>query len=205
MPTEPATGARSRVLTYGGGIRLESERRPRGADHKRAASARASQTLHGSNAVSDVLKVGEQAPEVTLVSDKGETVSLADFRDQQAVVLYFYPKDDTPGCTKEACSFRDLSAEFAEKGAVILGVSPDDVKSHVKFRDKFSLPFPLLADPGAEVAQKYGVWKEKSMYGKTYMGVERTTVVIGKDGTIKKVFPNVKVDGHVEEVLAAID
>jgi peroxiredoxin Q/BCP len=108
--------------------------------------------------VSDVLKVGEPAPEVTLVSDKGETVSLADFRDQQAVVLYFYPKDDTPGCTKEACSFRDLSAEFAEKGAVILGVSPDDVNSHVKFRDKFSLPFPLLADPGAEVAQRYGVW-----------------------------------------------
>jgi peroxiredoxin Q/BCP len=155
--------------------------------------------------VSDVLKVGEPAPEVTLVSDKGETVSLADFRDQQAVVLYFYPKDDTPGCTKEACSFRDLSAEFAEKGAVILGVSPDDVNSHVKFRDKFSLPFPLLADPGAEVAQRYGVWKEKTNYGKTYMGIERTTVVIGKDGTIKKVFPNVKVDGHVEEVLAAID
>lgn len=155
--------------------------------------------------MSDVLKVGEPAPEVTLVSDKGETVSLADFRDQQAVVLYFYPKDDTPGCTKEACSFRDLSAEFAEKGAVILGVSPDDVKSHVKFRDKFSLPFPLLADPGAEIAQRYGVWKEKSMYGKTYMGVERTTVVIGKDGTIKKVFPNVTVDGHVEEVLAAIE
>jgi len=155
--------------------------------------------------VSDVLKVGETAPEVTLVSDKGETVSLADFRDKQAVVLYFYPKDDTPGCTKEACSFRDLSAEFAEKGAVILGVSPDDVKSHVKFRDKFSLPFPLLADVGAEVAQRYGVWKEKSMYGKTYMGVERTTVVIGKDGTIRKVFPNVKVDGHVEEVLAALD
>ena len=155
--------------------------------------------------MSDVLKVGEPAPEVTLVSDKGETVSLADFRDQQAVVLYFYPKDDTPGCTKEACSFRDLSAEFAEKGAVILGVSPDDVKSHVKFRDKFSLPFPLLADPGAEVAQRYGVWKEKTNYGKTYMGIERTTVVIGKDGTIKKVFPNVTVDGHVEEVLAAIE
>ena len=155
--------------------------------------------------MSDVLKVGEPAPEVSLQSDKGETVSLADFRDKQAVVLYFYPKDDTPGCTKEACSFRDLSAEFAEKGAVILGVSPDDVKSHVKFRDKFSLPFPLLADVGADVAQRYGVWKEKSMYGKTYMGVERTTVVIGKDGTIKKVFPNVKVDGHVEEVLAALD
>ncbi|MGE3912803.1 MAG: thioredoxin-dependent thiol peroxidase [Chloroflexota bacterium] len=155
--------------------------------------------------MSDALKVGEPAPAVTLVSDKGETISLDDFKDKQAVVLYFYPKDDTPGCTKEACSFRDLSADFAEKGAVILGVSPDDVASHVKFRDKFSLPFPLLADPGAEIAQKYGVWVEKNMYGKKYMGVERTTVVIGKDGNIKKVFPKVSVDGHVEEVLAALD
>ena len=155
--------------------------------------------------MSDVLKVGEPAPSVSLVSDKGETVSLDDFKDKQAVVLYFYPKDDTPGCTKEACSFRDLSADFAEKGAVILGVSPDDTKSHVKFRDKFSLPFPLLSDPGAEVAQKFGIWVEKTNYGKKYMGVERTTIVIGKDGRIKKVFPKVSVDGHVEEVLAALD
>lgn len=161
--------------------------------------------MQWSDAVSDVLKVGEPAPSVSLMSDKGESVSLDDFKDKQAVVLYFYPKDDTPGCTKEACSFRDLSAEFAEKGAVILGVSPDDVKSHVKFRDKFSLPFPLLADPGAEVAQKFGIWVEKTNYGKKYMGVERTTVVIGKDGLIKKVFPKVSVDGHVEEVLAALD
>jgi peroxiredoxin Q/BCP len=155
--------------------------------------------------VSDALKVGEPAPAVSLVADDGKTVSLQDFRDKQAVVLYFYPKDDTPGCTKEACSFRDLSAEFAEKGAVILGVSPDDAKSHLKFRDKFSLPFPLLSDPGAEVAQRFGIWVEKTNYGKKYMGVERTTVVIGKDGTIKKVFPKVSVDGHVEEVLAALD
>ena len=150
------------------------------------------------------LKVGDPAPDFSVPASGGRTLALADLKGKN-VVLYFYPKDDTPGCTKEACSFRDLSAEFAEKGAVILGVSPDDVKSHVKFRDKFSLPFPLLADPGAEVAQRYGVWKEKTNYGKTYMGIERTTVVIGKDGTIKKVFPNVKVDGHVEEVLAAID
>jgi peroxiredoxin Q/BCP len=155
--------------------------------------------------VSDALKVCEPAPAVSLVADDGKTVSLQDFRDKQAVVLYFYPKDDTPGCTKEACSFRDLSAEFAEKGAVILGVSPDDAKSHLKFRDKFSLPFPLLSDPGAEVAQRFGIWVEKTNYGKKYMGVERTTVVIGKDGTIKKVFPKVSVDGHVEEVLAALD
>ena len=155
--------------------------------------------------MSDALKVGEPAPDVSLVSDAGETVSLSDFRGKQAVVLYFYPKDDTPGCTKEACSFRDLSADFAEKGAVILGVSPDDTTSHVKFRDKFSLPFPLLSDPGAEVAQRFGIWVEKTNYGRKYMGVERTTVVIGKDGTIKKVFSKVSVDGHVAEVLAAID
>ena len=158
-----------------------------------------------SDAVSDALKVGEPAPEVSLVSDTGKTVSLSDFKDRQAVVLYFYPKDDTPGCTKEACSFRDLSAEFAAKGAVILGVSPDTTKSHVKFRDKFSLPFPLLSDPGAEVAQRFGIWVEKTHYGRKYMGVERTTVVIGKDGTVKKVFPKVSVDGHVEDVLAALD
>src|SRR4051794_5591698 len=144
-----------------------------------------------SNAVSDALEVGKPAPDVSLVSDKGETVSLSDFRGDKAVVLYFYPKDDTPGCTKEACSFRDLSAEFAEKGAVILGVSPDDTASHVKFRDKFTLPFPLLSDPGAEVAQRFGIWVEKTNYGRKYMGIERTTVVIGKDGTIKKVFPKV--------------
>ena len=168
-------------------------------------AARSSEIICWSDAVSDALKVGERAPDVSLVSDKGETVSLSDFRGKQAVVLYFYPKDDTPGCTKEACSFRDLSADFAEKGAVILGVSPDDTGSHVKFRDKFSLPFPLLSDPGAELAQRFGIWVEKTNYGRKYMGVERTTVVIGKDGTVKKVFPKVSVDGHVEEVLAAIE
>jgi thioredoxin-dependent peroxiredoxin len=160
---------------------------------------------HWSDAVSDALEVGKPAPDVSLVSDKGETISLSDFKGKQAVVLYFYPKDDTPGCTKEACSFRDLSAEFAEKNAVILGVSPDDSKSHVKFRDKFTLPFPLLSDPGAEVAQRFGIWVEKKRYGNTYMGVERTTIVIDKDGNVKKLFPNVAVDGHVEEVLAALD
>jgi len=150
-------------------------------------------------------QVGAPAPDFSLTNHAGETVALGDFRDRQAVVLYFYPKDDTPGCTKEACYFRDLSAEFAQKDAVILGVSPDSVASHVKFRDKFSLPFPLLSDPGAEIATRYGVWKEKSMYGKTFMGVERTTFVIGKDGTIRKVFPKVSVERHADEVLAALD
>ena len=147
---------------------------------------------------------GSIAPDFTLDTDAGTPLTLSALRGRP-VVLFFYPKDDTPGCTKEACSFRDLSADFAEKGAVILGVSPDDTSSHVKFRDKFSLPFPLLSDPGAEVAQRFGIWVEKTNYGRKYMGVERTTVVIGKDGKIKKVFPKVSVDGHVEEVLAALD
>ena len=151
------------------------------------------------------VQAGDPAPDFTLPASTGENVSLSDFRGKQAVVLYFYPKDDTPGCTKEACSFRDLSAEFAEKGAVILGVSPDSVNSHRKVRDKYQLPFTLLADQGAEVATKYGVWKEKSMYGKTFMGVERTTVVIAKDGRVSKVFPKVSVDGHADEVLAALE
>jgi thioredoxin-dependent peroxiredoxin len=155
--------------------------------------------------MTDHLKAGEPAPDFSLTANDGSPVSLADFRDQQAVVLYFYPKDDTPGCTKEACAFRDLSSEFAEKGAVILGVSPDSVQSHVKFREKFGLPFPLLADPDHEVAERYGVWKLRKRYGREYMGVERTTIVIGKDGTIKKVFPNVSVDGHADEVLAALE
>ncbi|MCC6179327.1 MAG: thioredoxin-dependent thiol peroxidase [Chloroflexi bacterium] len=157
-----------------------------------------------SDAVTDIPQAGAPAPGFTLTAADGSTVSLDDFRNKQAVVLYFYPKDDTPGCTKEACYFRDLSGEFAKKDAVILGVSPDSVASHVKFRDKFNLPFPLLADPGAEVAQRYGVWKEKNMYGKKYMGIERTTFVIGKDGTIARVFPKVSVEGHADEVLAAV-
>ena len=154
---------------------------------------------------STTLEVGAPAPDFALQNQAGETVSLADFRGTQAVVLYFYPKDDTPGCTKEACYFRDLSADFARKDAVILGVSPDSVASHVKFREKFELPFPLLADPGAEVAKRYGVWKERSMYGRTFMGVERTTFVIGKDGAIRTIFPKVKVEGHADAVLAALD
>ena len=149
-------------------------------------------------------QVGAPAPDFALKNQAGETVSLGDYRGKQSVVLYFYPKDDTPGCTKQACYFRDLSADFAQKDAVILGVSPDSVESHVKFREKLALPFPLLADPGAEVAMHYGVWKERSMYGRKFMGIERTTFVIGKDGTIRKVFLRVKVEGHADAVLAAV-
>jgi peroxiredoxin Q/BCP len=120
------------------------------------------------------------------------------------VVLYFYPKDDTPGCTKEACAFRDRTADLKAKGAVVLGVSPDDVASHGKFRDKFSLNFPLLADTDHQVAERYGAWREKNMYGKTSMGVQRSTFVIDRDGKVRKAWKKVNVDGHDEQVLEAL-
>lgn len=152
------------------------------------------------------IQAGDKAPAFTLpaVTREGaKTVSLDDYRGR-TVVLYFYPKDDTPGCTKEACSFRDLSAEFERENAAILGVSPDDEASHGKFIEKYSLPFPLLADEGAKVCQAYGVWVEKTNFGRTAMGVERTTFVIGPDGVVKTVFPKVRVEGHVNDVLAAV-
>ena len=148
--------------------------------------------------------VGDPAPDFTLESTEDRVISLADYKDQQAVVLYFYPTDDTPGCTKEACSFRDLRATFNEHGAEILGVSPDSVRSHKKFREKFHLTFPLLADVGHAVADQYGVWQQKKFMGREYMGIARTTFVVGKDGTIKAVFPNVKVEGHADKVLDAL-
>ncbi|MCS7042563.1 MAG: thioredoxin-dependent thiol peroxidase [Bryobacteraceae bacterium] len=148
------------------------------------------------------LKEGLKAPDFTLASDTGEKVKLSAFADR-TVVLYFYPKADTPGCTKEACSFRDHHAEIQARGAVVLGVSPDDVPALTKFRQKYSLPFPLLADPDHKVAEKYGVWVEKNMYGKKTMGIERSTFVIHK-GKIAKIFRKVKVDGHTEEVLEAL-
>ncbi|MGN6370646.1 MAG: thioredoxin-dependent thiol peroxidase [Phycisphaerae bacterium] len=146
---------------------------------------------------------GKAAPAFTLESTEGKALSLSEFKGKK-VVLYFYPKDDTPGCTTEACNFRDSFADFKKAGAVILGVSPDAVKSHEKFRAKFDLPFPLLADPDHAVAEKYGVWKEKSMYGKKYMGIERSTFVIDSNGKIAKIFSKVKVPKHHEEVLSAI-
>jgi thioredoxin-dependent peroxiredoxin len=147
---------------------------------------------------------GAPAPgfQVPALTRSGETqISLADYHGKSSVVLYFYPKDDTPGCTKEACSFRDQLADFEAVGSVILGISPDDPKSHAKFAEKFAIPFPLLSDPDHKVAEAYGVWKEKSNYGKTYMGIERTTFVIDKEGNIAKIYPRVKVDEHSEKVL----
>lgn len=153
--------------------------------------------------MADWVEEGAKAPAFTLAADDGSKVKLADLAGSP-VVLYFYPKDDTPGCTKEACAFRDRKKELAKLGAKVLGVSPDTVESHVKFRDKFELNFPLLADADHKVAEKYGAWREKNMYGKKSMGVQRSTFLIGADGKVAKVWKKVQVDGHDEEVLAAL-
>lgn len=146
---------------------------------------------------------GDTAPDFSAPDQNGNTLSLRELSGK-TVVLYFYPKDDTPGCTKEACGFRDDLAAFTGKNSVIIGVSPDDSKSHKKFVDKYSLPFTLLADPDKKICEAYGVWQEKSMYGRKSMGVVRSTFIIGPDGKIVKVFSNVKVDGHVAKVLETI-
>lgn len=151
--------------------------------------------------MSEVPRLGVSAPSFRLPSSTGGELGPGDFIGKQALVLYFYPKDLTSGCTAEACAFRDLQAEFAAKGAAIVGVSPDTLKSHGKFVEKHGLNFPLLADEGATVCQRYGVWKEKSMYGRKYMGVERTTILIDRDGVVRKVYPKVSVTGHAEAVL----
>lgn len=146
---------------------------------------------------------GQQAPDFTLPDQDGEPLSLSSLKGQP-VVLYFYPKDNTSGCTKQACSFRDARSEFEELGARILGISPDGVESHRKFVDKHELPFTLLADVERSVCEAYGVWKEKSMYGRKYMGVERTTFLIDAEGVIRKIFPRVRVAGHSDKVLEAL-
>lgn len=149
------------------------------------------------------LKVGDKAPEFSIPDANGRMVSLKSFKGKQ-VVLYFYPKDDTPGCTKEACGFRDSNQLIQKTMAAVLGVSLDGPESHRKFIAKFNLPFPLLCDENASVSKAYGVYKEKNMYGKTYWGIERSTFVIDGAGLVKAVFRKVKVDGHVDEVLAAL-
>ena len=149
------------------------------------------------------LTVGQKAPDFTVLNDKGEKVKLSDFKGKK-VVLYFYPKDDTPGCTKEACAFRDGISAIKKKGAEVLGVSTDSVESHQKFKKKFDLNFALLADTDKKIVDDYGTWKEKSMYGRKYMGIERTTFVIDEQGKISHIFPKVKVDQHYDEVLEAL-
>jgi peroxiredoxin Q/BCP len=148
------------------------------------------------------LSVGELAPDFTLPGDSGANVSLAAYRGKK-VVLYFYPKDDTSGCTKEAIEFNGLKVEFAKANTVIIGLSPDSAKSHDKFKAKYGLDFSLAADEEKSALEAYGVWVEKSMYGRKYMGVERTTVLIGEDGKVQAIWPKVKVDGHAAEVLKA--
>ncbi len=150
------------------------------------------------------LQPGDPAPDFELLTDAGETFRLSDL-EGKTVVLYFYPKADTPGCTKESCSFRDNMSRFRRRGVVIVGISPDKVAKQAKFKEKYGLPFTLLADEDHKVAEAYGVWKLKKNYGREYMGIERTTFIIGKDGKIARVFPKVKVDGHVDEVLAALE
>ena len=149
------------------------------------------------------LSVGSKAPDFSLPDGNGGTVSLKQFIGK-TVILYFYPKDNTSGCTKEACDFRDNIAVISKKGAVVVGVSADSVSSHKKFADKFGLPFPLASDEKKGLVKKYGVWKEKSMYGRKYLGIERTTFVIDGRGIITHIFPKVKAAGHVEEVLGVL-
>ncbi len=146
---------------------------------------------------------GTPAPDFELQSDTGETVKLSDFHGRP-VVLYFYPKDDTPGCTTEACEFRDAYDVFRDRGAEVLGVSPDDVRSHEKFKKKYQLPFTLLADPSHEIAEQYGVWGERKFAGKRYMGITRSTFVIAPDGTVARAMRGIKPAGHASEVLDSL-
>jgi thioredoxin-dependent peroxiredoxin len=149
------------------------------------------------------LKEGDVAPEFSAATNGGGNISLADLRGKN-VILYFYPKDDTPGCTKEACAFRDHFSELKKRGAVVLGVSTDSARSHDKFAEKFKLPFTLLADEDKKIVQAYGVWGEKSFMGRKYLGTHRVTFLIGPDGRITKIWPQVKPEEHAKEVLAAL-
>ncbi|QIT36693.1 thioredoxin-dependent thiol peroxidase [Wolbachia endosymbiont of Brugia pahangi] len=150
------------------------------------------------------LAVGNNAPDFSLPTDSGENLSLSDFFDKKNIVLYFYPKDDTPGCTLEAKGFRDKINDFSSLDTVIIGASRDSIKCHASFKAKYSLPFYLISDENAEMLEKYGVWVEKSMFGKKYMGIERTTFLIDKKDKIVRIWENVKVSGHVNEVLEAV-
>jgi peroxiredoxin Q/BCP len=154
--------------------------------------------------MSDWIIEGQKAPPFTLSDDRGNKVKLSELKGHP-VVLYFYPKDDTPGCTREACAFRDQHQQLSAHGAKVYGVSPDEVASHVKFRDKYQLNFPLLADTDHAVAEKYGAWREKNMYGKKTMGIQRSTFLIDAEGKVARVWKKVQVDGHDQQVLEALE
>lgn len=154
--------------------------------------------------MTDWMEEGRPAPEFELPDQNGRSIRLSDLRGRP-VILYFYPKDDTPGCTKEACAFRDRRAEFARRGAVVLGVSPDDVDSHAAFSDRYDLDFPLLADAGHTVAEAYGAWRERNLYGRRFHGIQRSTFLIDRHGTVRKVWKRVSVEGHDEQVLGALE
>ena len=147
-----------------------------------------------------MIELGDNVPDTTLIDDRGQEVRLAELQGQP-YVLFFYPKDDTPGCTKEACSFRDNYSAFQEAGVEIIGVSPDSTRSHTKFRDKYQLPYRLLSDPEHKLADAFGAWGEKSFMGKKHMSILRSTFVIAADGTVRKAYPNVKPDEHAQEIL----
>lgn len=164
---------------------------------------RLSSPRHPFTHMTDELHEGDVAPEIALHTDTDENFTLSDLRGKR-VVLFFYPKADTPGCTKEACGFRDHSKSFAKSDTVIVGISPDRPSAQSKFKSKFGLPFPLLADTEHKAAEAYGVWKEKSMYGKKYMGIERSTFVIDEKGIIREIFRKVKVEDHAEQVLTTL-
>ena len=170
---------------------------PHAAEHHVCDAARDGDTLR------EMIKQGAPAPDFKVLDDEGKPFQLSDLKGKE-VVLYFYPKADTPGCTKESCEFRDTITQFKRRGAMVIGVSPDKPTAQAKFKSKYELTFPLLADEDHKVAEAYGVWQEKSMYGKKYMGIARTTFVIDKDGRVKKVFEKVKPEGHAEQVLGAL-
>ena len=187
--------------------RLATEKnvtKPKSGTVKKTTKAKKTVATKSTPSAVGTLKVGQKAPAFSLLDDKSQKVTLSSLKGKN-VVLYFYPKDDTPGCTKEACAFRDGIKEIRKRGAVVLGVSGDSVESHQKFSKKFRLNFPLLSDAEKNMLKKYGVWKEKSLYGRKFMGIERTTFVIDAKGKVAAVFPKVKVDKHFDEVVSTLE
>lgn len=193
------SGTTTQAKSGAGAVKTKNKSRPQLSPKKTAPPSK-----NSTSASTVQLKVGQKAPPFILFSQAGKKVSLTDYRGKR-VVLYFYPKDDTPGCTKEACAFRDSIEEINESGAVVLGVSADSVDSHKKFAQKFNLNFPILSDVDKKMVQAYGVWKEKSLYGRTFMGIERSTFIIDEQGKIAEIFSKVKVDSHLEEVLGELE